>query len=216
MCTYVYVCFVTGFLSFFVPLGPLTLIEVHGICRKSAAMPQCRGLVRTLQYLSNYPDLVGISAILLEIPSPESRPKCDRDRKKSGFWHLFRYFISCEFLWYLHKNRVYLKLISKKKKNETWAPGSSTCTRRHANTNRHENNNCFIEHFRQQFPLRTLKMPFQRIKISILSGGARPFTPPPPSPLPPPPSDSRLQHSRDSSVIEEYLDFTYSKGWTVW
>ena len=71
MCTYVYVRFVTGFLSFFVPLGPLTLIVVHGICRKSAAMPQCRGLVRTLYYLSNYLDLVGISAILLEIPSPD-------------------------------------------------------------------------------------------------------------------------------------------------
>ena len=30
-----------------------------------------------------------------------------------------------------------------------------------------------------------------------------------------PPSGSPDRHSRDSSVIEKYPDFTYSKGWTV-
>ena len=33
---------------------------------------------------------------------------------------------------------------------------------------------------------------------------------------PDPPSRSSDRHSRDSSVIEKYPDFTYSKGWTVW
>jgi len=42
MCTYVYVRFVIGFFPSFHPWDPI------GILRKSAAMPQCRGLVRTL------------------------------------------------------------------------------------------------------------------------------------------------------------------------
>ena len=143
-CTYVYVRFVTGFLSFFAPLGPFTLIVVHCISRKCAAMPQCHGLVRTLQY---FPDLVGISPILLGIPS---RPKCDRDRKKSRFWHLFWYLIWT--LMILTQEQSIPTTDIQKKKNQIWAPGScSTCTRRHVNIYRHENDNCFIEHFRQKF-----------------------------------------------------------------
>ena len=57
----------------------------------------------------------------------------------------------------LTQKQSILKTDIQKKKNETWAPGSSTCTRRHANTNRHENNNCFIEHFRQQFSSQNAK-----------------------------------------------------------
>ena len=37
--------------------------------------------------LSNHPDFVGNLPILLE--NTESRPICDRDRKKSRFSHLF-------------------------------------------------------------------------------------------------------------------------------
>lgn len=85
-------------------------------------------------------------------------------------------------------------------------------SRRHVNIYRHENDNCFIEHFRQKFFSQT-KNGVSRIKISMLSGGTRPYTPPPP---PTPPNYSSLQHSPDSSVIEEYPDFTHSKGWTVW
>ena len=112
---------------------------------------------------------------------------------------------------YTKTEYICLKLISKKK-NETWAPGSSTCTRRHANINRHENNNFFIEHFRQQFSSQNAKNAVSENQDFNTFWGSMPLHPPP---LPPPPSDSRLQHSRDSSVIEEYLDFTYSKGWTV-
>ena len=56
MCTFVYVRFVIRFLSFFAPLGPLRLIIAWHFPKKcvNAAMPQCRGLVRTLISVSKW------------------------------------------------------------------------------------------------------------------------------------------------------------------
>ena len=50
MCKYAYVRFVIGFFSFFASLGPFGLVIVRHFPKKcaNAAMPQCRGLVRTL------------------------------------------------------------------------------------------------------------------------------------------------------------------------
>ena len=204
-CTYVYVRFVTGFLSFFAPLGPFTPIVVHGISRKCAAMPQCRGLLQTLQY---FPDLVGISPILLDIPS---RPKCDRDRKKSRFWHLFWYFI---WILMILTQEQSIPTTDIQKKNETWAPGScSTCTLEDTSTYIGMKMTIVLSNILDRnFSLR-LKMAFQESRFQCFLGEHAPTPPPPP---PTPPNYSSLQHSPDSSVIEEYPDFTHSKGWTVW
>ena len=49
MCTYVYIRLVIVFFPSLHPWDPLGQLQC-GISRKSAAMPQCRGLVRTLMW----------------------------------------------------------------------------------------------------------------------------------------------------------------------
>lgn len=55
----------------------------------------------------------------------------------------------------------------------------------------------------RNFPLRTLKMAFQ----SVCSEAC---------PQTPTPSGSRLRLSRHLTLLKNYPDFTYLKGWTVW
>ena len=97
--------------------------------------------------------------------------------------------------------------MSRKLKNRTkYKLKSSTCTQIKISK---KNGNRFVrfsEHFRQNFPLRTLEMAFRASRFQNFPGEKPPD----------PPSRSPDQHSRDSSVIEKYPDFTYSKGWTVW
>ena len=100
--------------------------------------------------------------------------------------------------------------MSRKLKNRTkYKLKSSTHTRRHANNNKRKNDNRFVrfsEHFRQNCPLGTLEMALRASKFQNFLGEK---TPRPAKPF----TRSALN---DSSVIEKYPDFTYSKGWTVW
>ena len=199
MCTYVYVRFVTGFLSFFAPLGPFTLIVVHGISRKCSAMPRSgKNSAVFSRSRRDFPDFSWN-------PIPTKMRSAIGKNPDFDIWY---------FVWILMiltQEQSIPTTDIQKKKNEIWAPGScSTCTRRHVNIYRHENDNCGIEHFRHKFFSQTKNSVAEHKDFNTFWGSMH--LPPPP----PPTNDSRLQHSRDSSVIEEYLDFTYSKGWTVW
>ena len=100
--------------------------------------------------------------------------------------------------------------MTRKLKNRTkYKLKSSNCTRTHANNNKRKNGKRFVrfsEHFRQNCPLGTLKMTLRASRFQNFLG-EKPQDPP---------SVSPYRHSHDSSVIEKYPDFTYSRGWKVW
>ena len=82
-----------------------------------------------------------------------------------------------------HKNRAGARhilsvyLAESDIQNTKYKITSTSCTRSHANKNKHTNENWVRQHLDRICPLRTLEMAFQSVKISKFSGGACPQTP---------------------------------------